>query len=59
MVRMAQITTMAAWIPKTTPAPSRAIHAGWKYATEKPPQVRHMLMMAETEVEWLGYFSRA
>ena len=45
-----QTLTTTACNPNTTPTPLLAIQLGWKYPTEKPPQVRHMLIIALTIV---------
>jgi hypothetical protein len=58
IVRIRTATTTATCVPKTAAVPSFAIQAGWKYPTEKPLAVRQALMMAETTVDWSGYFSR-
>lgn len=58
MVRTIATQTTIAWMPNTKPSPLRSIHAGWKYPTANPPQVRHILRMAETQVDCSGYFSR-
>lgn len=59
MVKMIAMQTTMAWMPNTSPIPFRAIHAGWKYPTAKPPQVRHMFRIADTQVDCSGYFSKA
>jgi len=51
IVRTTAVQTTMAWIPNTTPRPLRTIHSGWKYPTAKPPQVRHMFRMADTQVD--------
>lgn len=58
IVNTTETLTTIAWIPKTRPNPFRWIQAGWKYPTANPPQVRHILRMADTQVDRLGYFSK-
>lgn len=58
IVRIRTETTTATCAPKTAAIPSLAIQEGWKYPTEKPLAVRQALMIAETTVDWSGYFSR-
>lgn len=59
IVRTKTTTTTAICVPKTAAMPFRAIHAGWKYPTENPLAVRHALIIADTTVDWSGYFSSA
>jgi hypothetical protein len=58
-VKISTATTTAVCVPKTAATPFRAIHEGWKYPTENPLAVRQPLIIAETTVDWSGYFSRA